>query len=244
VIAPLGGMGGRSFLRADVVERLTVTTPIGYLGDWNLAGTSIEDNARAFLAARAWRGSWEHLALTDADAAGLPRITKHDERYRARLAYESVEAEALGTTELRRRLTAWLDGQLPVGFTWAEHEQHVRVRRSALVGWLDRMPTSASPSIRRVARSRRRALASRGVRAHRSTTAPRPRRSLMTTDHSPPAEQDQLTADLQRVYDLTSEAFGVLACDVAGRDDPLRHVLADLAAATFVLEEFLGIEDE
>ena len=73
------------------------------------------------------------FALTDDDAAGLPRIIKHDNRHRPPLAYESVEAEALTTTVLRRRLTGWLDSLLPEDFDWDEHEARTSTQRADLL---------------------------------------------------------------------------------------------------------------
>jgi hypothetical protein len=133
VCAPLAGMGGRTFLRHDLISRITVDTPIGYMGDSNEPGHDIEANVRRFLEARGWNGTWKLLALTDADAAGLPQVTKYDERFKPRRAYQSVEAEALGTTALRQRMTDWLDGLLPTGFTWAKHERRTRTQRNKLL---------------------------------------------------------------------------------------------------------------
>lgn len=135
-LAPLSGMSGRTFLRSDVVGIITVHSPIGYLGDWNPAGFDIERNVSRTLLELGWRGEWTKLALTDDDAAGLPRIIKHDNRHRPPLAYESVEAEALTTTVLRRRLTDWLTELLPEGFDWAEHEARTRTQRAGLLALL------------------------------------------------------------------------------------------------------------
>ena len=92
------------------------------MGDWNPSGRSIERNVREFLYDRGWRGTWTLLAVLDDDAERLPPKHKIDRRHRPPLAYESVESEAVRTTELRRRLTDWLDSLLPDGFDWDEHK--------------------------------------------------------------------------------------------------------------------------
>ena len=135
-LAPLAGMSGRTFLRSEVAGIITVHSAIGYLGDWNPSGFDIERNVRDTLTRMGWRGEWVKLALTAGDAAGLPRITKHDNRHRPPLEYESVEAEALTTTVLRRRLTDWLDLLLPAGFDWDQHEARTGTQRADLLAIL------------------------------------------------------------------------------------------------------------
>jgi hypothetical protein len=133
VLAPLAGMSGRTFLRHEVLDRIEDNTPIGYMGDWNQPGHDIEANVKAFLRGEGWRGEWTLLALTDDDARGLPQVTKRDKRYKSARSYQSVEAEALGTTALRQRLIDWLDSLLPPGFTWAKHERRTRTQRAAVL---------------------------------------------------------------------------------------------------------------
>jgi hypothetical protein len=136
-LAPLNGMSGRSFVHHEVVPCLYVESPVAYLGDWNPAGGDIRANINSQLGGRGWRGTWTLLAVTDDDAEHLPRIVKRDGRRTASDAeYESVEAEALGTTELRRCVTAWLDSLLPPGFTWEAHERRTGTQRAEVLAML------------------------------------------------------------------------------------------------------------
>jgi hypothetical protein len=138
-IAPVGGQGGRSFLRNDVVPLLLAETPVAYFGDWNLAGGAIEQSAASRLSdyAPEWTGTWETLAVVEADARALPPKRKLDRRTRPYRVFESVEAEALGTTALRGRLADWLDSRLPEGFSWDDHRGHERERRRSVLALLD-----------------------------------------------------------------------------------------------------------
>jgi hypothetical protein len=138
-LVPLGGQAGRSFLRHDVAGLLAEMTPIAYIGDWNPAGLAIESNVERKLRGMApdWLGDWESLAVTDEDAARLPTKTKVDRRHRPPLSYLSVEAEALGTTVLRQRLTEWLGDRLPPEFDREWHEQQASAERQRLLRLLE-----------------------------------------------------------------------------------------------------------
>jgi hypothetical protein len=140
-LAPLSGQSGRTYLRRDVTTYVEFATSIAYFGDWNPPGLHIENNVKAKLSQYApeWDGTWDMLAVTDDDAADgdWPRKRKRDRRYRPPRPYDSIEAEALGTTELRRRLTEWLDELLPNGFTWTAHEAQTEAERAAVLRLLD-----------------------------------------------------------------------------------------------------------
>lgn len=133
VLAPLGGMGGRTFIRRDVWSKLDPRADVGFLGDWNQAGHDIENDVRHKLTEHGWRGDWHKLALTDEQAAGLPQVIKTDERYKPAQQFQSVEAEALGTTALRAALVTWLESLLPDGFTWVKHDRRTRTQRAKLL---------------------------------------------------------------------------------------------------------------
>lgn len=142
ILAPLSGQVGRTHLRQEVATLIADDTPIAYLGDWNPSGFDIETNVHVRLTALVpgWRGSWTLLAVTDDDADRLPRMVKTDGRYNPPRVIESVEAEALTTTVLRRRLTDWLDGLLPSGFDWEAHAARTSTARGEVLRRLDERP--------------------------------------------------------------------------------------------------------
>lgn len=109
-----GQAGG--FLRTDVAPLLESKTPVGYFGDWNPAGQSIEDNTRDVLEDVVGGDlDWTRLAITDqqAETEGLPPKPATDGRYRDGRPHDSYEAEALGATRLVGIATDWLDGLTP-----------------------------------------------------------------------------------------------------------------------------------
>jgi hypothetical protein len=71
-----GQVGG--FLRTDIAPLLRGNDrSVRYVGDLELAGAQIEENTRAVLERATGRElDWERLALTEAQAVGLPRIIK------------------------------------------------------------------------------------------------------------------------------------------------------------------------
>jgi hypothetical protein len=105
-----GQCGG--FLRTGVAPLIEAGNPVAYFGDWNPAGSHIEENTRSVLV-RA--GRWERLAVTPEQAAslGLPPKPGTDRRYRDGRPHESYECEALGQTGLAGLLDAWLAARLP-----------------------------------------------------------------------------------------------------------------------------------
>jgi hypothetical protein len=104
-------LGGwcRGHLQTQVARRLDYGTEVGYFGDYNEAGHMIEGNVESLLQGEVGRLGWTRLAVTAGQTGGLP--AKPDKSTTAaHLEGASYEAEALGVPELRRLLTAWLDG--------------------------------------------------------------------------------------------------------------------------------------
>ena len=65
-----------------------------YLGDYDLSGEQIEANTRRVLEREIGGGlNWERLALTEQQVRDydLPRIVKHDRRYKDGRPHEAVE---------------------------------------------------------------------------------------------------------------------------------------------------------
>lgn len=157
--APLVGMSGRSLLR-DVLKhpKYRIDTPVAYMGDWNDPGFDIARNAKEFLRSRGWEGSWTLLAMTDTDAAGLPQITKTDLRYKPAKRYQSVEAEALGTTALRQRLVNWYLNMLPADYKDSKHQAAIQRKRNTLMKRIDpkRFAEQQAEARRAKARAKRR----------------------------------------------------------------------------------------
>lgn len=141
LLVPLGGMPGRSYLRQldGIVDELA---DVAYLGDYNKPGDDIAAHVRRWLIGHGWRGDaldrWTLLAVTDTDADELSSKLKIDGR--SGRSAPSIEAEALGTTTIRNRVTGWLDGLLPIGFTWEAHEARTRAERDAVLALLDGDP--------------------------------------------------------------------------------------------------------
>jgi hypothetical protein len=109
-----GQCGG--FLRTTIAPLLRPGDVVGYLGDYDLAGNQIEDNARRVLE-REIGGEldWTRIALTEQQVRDyeLPQIIKHDRRYNDGRPHRAVETEALRQTVLTEILRAWLDARLP-----------------------------------------------------------------------------------------------------------------------------------
>ena len=140
LLVPLGGMPGRSYLR-ELNGMVDPKAPIAYLGDYNKPGDDISAHVRGWLGSHGWedrRGRWTLLAVTDADARRLPSKLKIDGRTRAGTpGRPSIEAEALGTTTIRNRVTGWLDRFLPAGFSWDAHDERTSAERAAVLALLD-----------------------------------------------------------------------------------------------------------
>jgi hypothetical protein len=56
---------------------------------------------------------WERLALTEEQARSLPRIIKHDRRYKDGHPHEAVETEALSQVRIVQIVRDRLDALLP-----------------------------------------------------------------------------------------------------------------------------------
>jgi hypothetical protein len=110
-----GQCGG--FLRTDVSPRLNaIGGPIGYLGDYDLAGNDIEANTRRVLESLVGELDWQRLALTreQVEQYNLPIIAKTDKRFKnGGGVHEAVETEALSQTLIVNIVRTWLDGLLP-----------------------------------------------------------------------------------------------------------------------------------
>lgn len=112
VAATNGQVGG--FLRTDVAPLLAGgDRAVFYVGDLDLAGGQIEENTRRVLEDTVGPLAWARLALTPAQARGLPTITKRDHRYKPHREHEAVEVEALGQREVTAVVRAALEELLP-----------------------------------------------------------------------------------------------------------------------------------
>jgi hypothetical protein len=125
-----GQVGG--FLRTDVAPLLTAGQYVGYVGDWNPAGSMIEANTRRVLE-RAADGQlrWERLAVTVAQAAAyrLPPKPGTDRRYANGNPHTSYEAEAVGQGRLAAMLTNWLNERLPEPLERVQERERVQRER-------------------------------------------------------------------------------------------------------------------
>lgn len=113
MIAPTNGQCG-GFLHTDIAPELSPGHPVLYLGDFELAGGDIEENTKRVLEQIVGELQWERLALTQQQVEfyDLPKIIKHDSRFKDGGAHEAVETEALSqriiVEILRNRLAALL----------------------------------------------------------------------------------------------------------------------------------------
>jgi hypothetical protein len=135
-IAPTGGQCG-GFLVNEVAPLLRGNDrSVLYIGDHEIGGPAdqIEANTRRKLEEHAARdfsdGTWERLALTQAQVDANPRLTelvieKTDKRYKPFRTYLAVECEVIGQVELMRLVREKLDALLP------EPLAVVRVREQA-----------------------------------------------------------------------------------------------------------------
>jgi hypothetical protein len=108
-----------------------------YLGDFDLSGGHIEDNTRRVLE-REIGGEldWHRVALTaeQVEQYDLPKIIKHDRRYKDGHPHEAVVTEAIKQAVLIDILRAWLDARLPEPLERVhEREQRQRRRLAALL---------------------------------------------------------------------------------------------------------------
>lgn len=137
-IAATNGQAG-GFLRTEVAP-LVEDSEAGedaprrvlYLGDLDLSGGHIEENTRRVLSEYGTL-EWERLAITRTQAEGreLLPVRKLDKRFNPPRAFEAVETEALGQTEILGLLTARLDDLAPEPLSEVlvrEEVQRVQVR--------------------------------------------------------------------------------------------------------------------
>ena len=105
----------RRFLRTDLLPVLRAGDRVLYLGDYDLAGGQIEENTRRVLERECGTLEWERLALTEEQVRehDLPRIIKHDRRYKDGRPHEAVETEALSQVLIVQTVRDRLDALLP-----------------------------------------------------------------------------------------------------------------------------------
>jgi hypothetical protein len=130
-----GQCGGH--LRTEIAPLLEPDDHVIYLGDLDLSGGHIEDNAEHVLE-QAIGGAlrWERLALTEQQVTdyNLPVIIKRDRRYKDGRPHEAVETEALRQTVLTDILRGRLDELLPEPLSRVlERERRQRIRIDRLL---------------------------------------------------------------------------------------------------------------
>jgi hypothetical protein len=116
-ITATNGQCGRGFLK-DIAEELSESTPIGYLGDYDLAGNQIENNTETVLEEEICLGAglqWERLAITQEQVRQhrLPTVMKMDRRYKPPRRHPAVETEALSQALIVQIVEDWLKRLLP-----------------------------------------------------------------------------------------------------------------------------------
>jgi hypothetical protein len=136
-IAATNGQAG-GFLHASVAPLIEDAGEqrVLYLGDYDLSGGHIEENAYKVLSEYAAL-AWERVAITrgQIDARSLPVVEKPDRRYKPVRYFEAVETEALGQAEIARLLTERLDRELPEPLEAVlRREERQRVQKYAS-GW-------------------------------------------------------------------------------------------------------------
>jgi hypothetical protein len=137
-LCPLAATNGQAggFLRTEVAPLVEAVSGFArrvlYLGDLDLSGGHIEENTQRVLSEY---GSleWERLAITrmQVEERELLPVRKEDKRFNPPRAFEAVETEALGQTEIMALLTARLDALAPEPLSEVlgrEEVQRVRVR--------------------------------------------------------------------------------------------------------------------
>lgn len=132
IAATNGQVGG--FLHTEVAPLVagSESRRVLYLGDLDLSGGHIEGNIRNVLEGYAAL-DWTRVAITRAQVKehAFPVVTKRDHRYRPARAFDAVETEALGQTEIMRLLTAALEERVsePLAVVRErEEQQRVLVR--------------------------------------------------------------------------------------------------------------------
>ena len=122
---PVAAVGGncRGFLETEVADLVRdPATRVLYLGDADDCGGAIERHTRRILERATGRefdaGTWERLALTPDQVAGLRRrgvrpIQKRDDRYGDGNPHEAFECEAIGQSVIEDIVRERLDQLLP-----------------------------------------------------------------------------------------------------------------------------------
>jgi hypothetical protein len=128
-----GQVGG--FLHTKVASILAPGARVGYLGDYDLCGGMIEDNARRVLESAVGELDWRRLALTKEQVQeyNLPVISKSDRRFiNGEGDHEAVETEALSQSLIVDIVRDWLDDLLPQpleAILESEQEEREHLRR-------------------------------------------------------------------------------------------------------------------
>jgi hypothetical protein len=134
-IASTNGQAG-GFLHTSLAPLVRGGRRIFYLGDHDLSGGHIEENARRVLDGYG-DFEWEKIAITDVQVREhgyeADAVTKKDHRYKPPRVFQAVETERLGQVPLmhllRERLDAELSEPLEV-FRDREAQQRVPVREA------------------------------------------------------------------------------------------------------------------
>jgi hypothetical protein len=119
-----------AFLRTKLKDRMR-SQRVLYFGDYNRAGTQIEDNTRRILTAELGELEWERLALTEKQVKRyhLPVKGVIDRRRRNNQHGESVECEAMRQTRIVGILRDKLDALLPVSLERIQKKEERERRR-------------------------------------------------------------------------------------------------------------------
>ncbi len=138
-LCPLAATNGQAggFLRTEVAPLVKAASGFAqrvlYLGDLDLSGGHIEENTQRVLSEYGTL-EWERLAITrmQVEELALLSVRKLDKRFKPPRAFEAVETEALGQTEIMALLTARLDALAPELLSEVlgrEEAQRVQVRK-------------------------------------------------------------------------------------------------------------------
>jgi hypothetical protein len=126
-IASTNGQCG-GFLHTGIAPYLSPGDRVLYFGDLDLAGDQIEANTQRVLEQQIGGPlQWERIALTEQQARGLPKIIKHDRRFKDGRPHEAVETEALSQKRLTAILRRRLDRIIPEPLA-AVHKREDRER--------------------------------------------------------------------------------------------------------------------
>ena len=143
-LVPIASTNGQcgGFLRTEVGPRLSDSSRVLYLGDFDWQGGQIERNTRIVLEQIVGDElDWERLAITaeQVDDMQLTAIRKEDRRYKPddpRRFHDAVETEALGQSEIVRIVREHLDGLLPEPLE--DVQEREAAQREEMTEWLSR----------------------------------------------------------------------------------------------------------